>query len=71
MNQLTGFLVSERGQFRLVRLPSGHTLLEGTTWYHHGMWPVAYWQVWSDYIIHAIHLRVLKHIKESAEADNK
>jgi uncharacterized membrane protein YhaH (DUF805 family) len=66
---LKGFLVSEKGQFRLIRLPSGHTRLEGTTWYHHGMWPVGYWQTWSDHIIHSIHLRVLNHIKKSAEAD--
>ncbi len=32
------------------------------------MWPVAYWQLWSDYIIHRIHTRVLNHIKRNAEA---
>lgn len=65
---LEGFLASERGQFRLIALPDGGTRLEGTTWYRHNMWPVAYWQTWSDYIIHRIHLRVLRHIKARAES---
>ncbi len=64
---LDGFLASERGQFQLIALPDGGTRLEGTTWYRHHMWPVDYWQLWSDYIIHRIHLRVLTHIKERAE----
>lgn len=64
---LEGFLTSERGQFQLVALPDGGTRLEGTTWYRHNMWPVAYWQTWSDYIIHRIHLRVLENIKARAE----
>lgn len=64
---LDGFLASERGQFQLIALPDGGTRLEGTTWYRHHMWPVNYWQLWSDYIIHRIHLRVLLHIKDRAE----
>jgi uncharacterized membrane protein YhaH (DUF805 family) len=68
---LKGFLVSEQGQFRLIPLPGGYTRLEGTTWYHHTMWPVGYWQVWTDYIIHSIHRRVLRHIKELAEQEPK
>jgi hypothetical protein len=62
-----GFLVSHRGQFKLTPLPGGRTRLEGTTWYANKMWPAAYWQVWSDAIIHRIHLRVLRHIKTLAE----
>jgi uncharacterized membrane protein YhaH (DUF805 family) len=68
---LRGFLGSEQGQFELTSLPDGRTLLEGTTWYHHTLWPVRYWQVWSDRIIHTIHLRVLLHIKTLAEAANR
>jgi len=64
---LDGFLASERGQFRLIPLPDGGTRLEGTTWYRHHMWPVVYWQAWSDAIIHRIHLRVLRHIRDRAE----
>jgi uncharacterized membrane protein YhaH (DUF805 family) len=64
---LHGFLVSERGQFLLTPLTGGRTRLEGTTWYRHNLWPEDYWQWWSDYIIHRIHMRVLRHIKEQAE----
>ena len=64
---LNGFLMSQGGQFLLTPLPDGSTRLEGTTWYQHHMWPVSYWRVWSDWIIHRIHLRVLRHIKELAE----
>jgi hypothetical protein len=64
---LHGFLVSQGGQFLLTALPGNRTRLEGTTWYRHTLWPTAYWRIWSDYIIHRIHMRVLEHIKKSAE----
>ena len=64
---LRGYFVSEKGQFSLTTLPGGRTRLEGTTWYQHTMWPAAYWHLWSDYIIHRIHLRVLEHIRTQAE----
>jgi hypothetical protein len=64
---LDGFLESRAGQFHLVPLPDGRTRLEGTTWYYHHMWPATYWQWWSDYIIHTIHLRVLRHVKQLSE----
>jgi hypothetical protein len=68
---LDGFLVSKQGQFLLTPLPGGHTRLEGTTWYCHNMWPAAYWQVWSDQIIHKIHLRVLNHVKRLSEESRR
>jgi len=64
---LNGFLVSRQGQFRLTALANGRTRLEGTTWYHHSMWPAAYWRLWSDQIIHRIHRRVLNHVKNLSE----
>ncbi|HEX8206799.1 MAG TPA: SRPBCC family protein [Solirubrobacteraceae bacterium] len=66
---LDGFLRSHRGEFRLTPLPGGRTLLEGTTWYENRMWPQAYWRLWSDDLIHAIHRRVLRHVAAQAEAD--
>ncbi|HXN23627.1 MAG TPA: hypothetical protein VOA41_12875 [Candidatus Dormibacteraeota bacterium] len=64
---LHGFLVSSGGQFFLTPRAGGGTLLEGTTWYRHSLWPAAYWRLWSDAIIHRIHLRVLRHIKHRTE----
>ena len=67
-NHLHGFFVSKHGQFKLTALPNGHTLLEGTTWYYNNIKPNLYWILWSDYIVHQIHMRVLKHIKHQSEA---
>ncbi len=64
---LDGYFVSKKGQFRLTQLSDGSTLLEGTTWYSHAMWPETYWHLWSDGIVHQIHMRVLNHIKKVAE----
>ena len=64
---LQGFLVSRQGQFLLTPLPGNRTRLEGTTWYQHHLWPASYWQLWSDTVIHHIHLRVLRHIKREVE----
>src|SRR6266478_2286286 len=68
---LHGYFVSEKGQFSLTALPGRRTRLEGTTWYQHTMWPAAYWHLWSDYIIHKIHSRVLEHIRAAAEKESK
>jgi hypothetical protein len=65
---LNGYLVSKQGEFRLTAITPGRTLLEGTTWYQHGLWPLNYWKLWSDAIIHRIHGRVLRHIKQLAES---
>jgi uncharacterized membrane protein YhaH (DUF805 family) len=64
---LHGYFVSHEGQFLLTALPGGRTRVEGTTWYSHAMWPAAYWHVWSDYVIHRIHMRVLEHIRAEVE----
>ncbi len=66
-HHLHGYFISKQGQFRLIPQPGGHTLLEGTTWYQHGLWPASYWRWWSDAIIHRIHLRVLNHIRALSE----
>ncbi len=67
---LHGYLITRQGEFRLTRLPDNRTLLEGTTWYRHGLWPAEYWRWWSDAIIHRIHARVLNHIRTLAEAEH-
>lgn len=64
---LKGYFVSHQGQFELTRLSGNRTRLTGTTWYTDRVWPSRYWQLWSDYIIHRIHMRVLEHIQREAE----
>jgi uncharacterized membrane protein YhaH (DUF805 family) len=64
---LEGYFTSEKGQFKLTALSGGRTLLQGTTWYRHDIWPGVYWKLWSDYILHTIHKRVLNHIKQKSE----
>lgn len=66
---LTGYLKTRRGEFRLVPLPDGRTRLEGSTWYELNMAPAGYWRMFSDYIIHRIHLRVLAHISAEVLRD--
>jgi hypothetical protein len=66
-NHLHGYWVSKQGQFKLVKLANGHTLLEGTTWYVNKIKPNFYWTLWSDHIVHKIHQRVLEHIRTQAE----
>ena len=68
---LHDYFISQKGQFKLRALSNGNTLLEGTTWYYHNIKPAFYWQLWSDYIIHKIHHRVLVHIKTNAENGEK
>ncbi len=65
------YLRSLHGQFRLVALSDHRTLLEGTTWYQNYLWPQVYWREWSDAILHRIHERVLRHVKEDAEGAMK
>jgi uncharacterized membrane protein YhaH (DUF805 family) len=67
IEHLDGYFRSVKGQFKLEELPDGQTKLTGTTWYHHEIWPSFYWKLWSDFILHKIHLRVLTHIKKEAE----
>ena len=64
-------LTSRRGEFRLVDLGDGRTRLEGRTWYTFDMHPRAYWTLWSDMAIHAIHRRVLDHVRRLAEGAHR
>lgn len=66
---LAHFLESQGGQFLLTPLPGNRTRLEGTTWYQHHMWPAFYWEWWSDFLIHRIHLRVLNHVRTQTLAE--
>jgi uncharacterized membrane protein YhaH (DUF805 family) len=61
---------SLRGEFRLLELPGGRTRLEGTTWYRLELFPLGYWRLLSDGIVHRIHGRVLAHVKSLSERDS-
>ncbi len=65
---LTGAFRSTRGEFRLAAIGPHSTLLEGSTWYQLDVRPLTYWSVWTDWILHRIHFRVLDHIKVCSEA---
>ena len=55
----------EGAEFVLIPLPGGPTRLGS---YRNRIWPMAYWRLWSDAIVHNIHhLRVFRHIKRLAE----
>lgn len=60
------YIKSQRGQFRLYE-KNGVTVVEGTTFYTHDIAPDFYWNLFSEEIIHKIHLRVLNHIKKVSE----
>ena len=64
---LDGYLRSHHGEFVLTPIPSG-TRLTGTTWYTIDIHPLAYWSLWSDFLIHAIHTRVLDQIASESVA---
>ncbi len=66
---LDHYLRSTHGEFHLVPSPDGRTLLEGRTWYKFDMFPQVYWTLWSDYLIHRIHERVLEHVKRISETN--
>lgn len=66
---LRNYLVSKQGQFLLTKISDNETLVVGTTWYQHHMYPAQYWRLWSDWILHQIHERVLEHVKNLSEQD--
>src|SRR5690606_19692939 len=65
---LDGGFRTTAGQFLLEPLPGGRTRLIGRTHYVLDLAPRAYWSMWSEHIIHRIHMRVLEHVKRMAES---
>jgi hypothetical protein len=64
---LAGGMRSRRGEFRLTPAPGGGTHLSGSTWYTLGLEPNRYWAVWTDWVVHRVHERVLNHVRRCAE----
>jgi hypothetical protein len=64
---LDGYLRSKRGEFHLVPIGGERTRIEARTWYEVDIFPDAYWAIYSDALIGAIHHRVLAHVKALSE----
>ena len=62
-----GYMRSKGGEFDLTPLPGGRTRLEGTTHYTLSIYPEVYWVPYAELLLHAIHERVLVHIKALSE----
>jgi hypothetical protein len=65
---LDGYFVPESAEFRVTPTPDGGTRLDGVSWYRNAMWPVRYWRLWSDALLHEVHMRVFQHIKKRSES---
>lgn len=59
---------SLEGGFKLEPLPGGRTRLIGESRYVLNLAPATYWNLWTREIVHAVHRRVLEHVKTRAEA---
>jgi hypothetical protein len=67
---LDGYFVPQDAEFHLIANADGTTTLKGTSRYRNAMWPGRYWQLWSEAIIHRVHVRVFEHVKKLSEAAN-
>jgi len=56
------------GGFKLTTLPDGRTRLIGESHYLLNIAPAAYWNLWTEVIVHMVQRRVLEHVKTRAEA---
>ncbi len=64
---LDGYVRNLEGIFDLEALPGGKTRVRAQSVYTIAIGPETYWRLWSDASIHAIHGRVLAHIKNESE----
>ena len=62
---------SLEGGFKLETLPDGRTRLVGESHYLLNIAPAAYWNLWTEEIVHMVQRRVLEHVKTRAEAGPK
>jgi uncharacterized protein YndB with AHSA1/START domain len=68
--ELIGHLDAHRGQFELEDNGDGTTTLIGRTWYSLHVRPAWYFDWWTHDIFRAVHLRVMRHVKQLAEAQS-
>ena len=65
--EVIGHFELQKGQFTLEDNGNGTTTLVGTTWYKLNVYPICYYDWWTQDIIRNVHLRVMRHIKRLAE----
>ena len=65
---VVGTMQSLRGEFRISALPNGRSRLQGTTWYRLKLSPSLYWTLFADEVVHVIHMRVLRHVRNLSES---
>lgn len=66
--EIMGHLDLKRGRMILRDNHDGTTTLIGTSWYKLKVYPSAYYDLWTQSIMRAVHLRVMHHIQRLAEA---
>ncbi|WP_454803406.1 SRPBCC family protein [Mucilaginibacter phyllosphaerae] len=66
--EIMGHIDILRGQFLLKDNGNGTTRLTGNSWYRLYVFPVWYYDIWAESVTRNVHLRVMEHIKELAEA---
>lgn len=64
---LENYFSSREGEFELVALPDGRTLLTGRSTYDCAYAPEAYWRFWTRKVVRDVQLRVMEEIKRQAE----
>jgi hypothetical protein len=70
-NHIHSAYASLEGGFKLTTLPDGRTKLVGESHYLLNIAPAAYWNLWTEEIVHMVQLRVMEHVKTRAEAGSK
>lgn len=69
--EVTGHFNLDKGRFELRDNGDDTTTLRGTTWYRLHVYPSQYFDLWAESIVRHVHFRVMNHIKQLAERDQK
>ncbi len=68
--EVYGHITLHRGQFVLRDNHDGTTTLIGSSWYTLHVRPGWYFDLWARDMSHAVHLRVMNHVRRLAETDS-
>ena len=68
--EVYGHISLHRGQFILRDNGNGTTTLIGSSWYTLHVRPVWYFDAWARDMTHAVHLRVMNHVRRLSEASD-